>query len=273
MLPRTICRMVRPVGVRELEKYAPIVLSLLILLISASVNGAASAASPPPAGQPPVSSSRPAEPAAGEAPASAGDARLRAGSFLPLDPFHAGLTIGSGVGWFTEDATAQGLGKMGPTLHFSAILELYDLFTGAVSVGTIFVKDKSNFSQGVMDAMGNTFDANSSINLTIVGLSGGLRTPDFCLRFKPDGKGWLAMNAFARYGHAWVSGSRSIENCKDCRSDPLELSGGQFVESGLDVGSKQGDGVGVSVIGGYRQYLGGASPSGEIELAFEISYW
>ena len=198
----------------------------------------------------------------------------RAGSFLPLDPFHAGVMFGSGVGWFTsKTATTQAIGKIGPTLHAGLTLEFYDLVTTAFSVGTIFVKDKASFNQAVVDAYGNTSNASSSSNITILGLSAGLRTPDLCLHDDADGKKWLAMNAYARYGIAWVSGDRVISNCTNCDSRPLSLDGGKFIESGLKIGSKKGNSLGVAGILGYRHYFAGASPSGEVQVAVEFSYW
>jgi len=198
----------------------------------------------------------------------------RSGSFLPLDPFHAGVMFGSGVGWFTsKTATTQAIGKIGPTLHAGLTLEFYDLVTTAFSVGTIFVKDKASFNQAVVDTYGNTSNASSSSNITILGLSAGLRTPDLCLDYAADGKKWLAMNAYARYGLTWVSGDRIISNCKDCDSRPLSLDGGKFVESGIKIGSKRGNSFGVAGILGYRYYFAGASPSGEVQVAVEFSYW
>ncbi|HMA93662.1 MAG TPA: hypothetical protein VKP30_13315 [Polyangiaceae bacterium] len=207
-------------------------------------------------------------------PELASAAGSQEGSFLPLDPFHAGLSIGSGVGWFTsQTVNTQALGKVGPTFHAGVSLELYDLLSVAFSAGTIFVKDKASFNQTVVDTYGRTSDASSSANITILGLSAGLRTPDLCLHQHADGKGWLATNAYVRYGLAWVSGDRVISNCKDCDSSPLSLDGGQFVESGIKLGSKRANAWGIAGILGYRQYFAGASPSGEVQLAVEVSYW
>lgn len=205
---------------------------------------------------------------------SPGPAESQEGSFLPLDPFHAGFSIGSGVGWFTSrTTTTQSLGKIGPTLHGGLSLELYDLASVAFSAGTIFVKDKASFNQTVVDGYGRTSDASSSANITIIGLSAGLRTPNLCLYDYGDGKRWIVANVYARYGFTWVNGDRTISNCKDCDSRPLSLDGGQFVESGLKLGIKRASTLGMAGILGYRQYLAGASPSGEVQLALELSYW
>jgi hypothetical protein len=190
-----------------------------------------------------------------------------------LDPFHAGLTIGSGVGWFTSQTTStQSIGQIGPTLHVGLNLETYDLVTVAFSIGTIFVKDKASFNQAVVDKYGNTSNASSSSNITIAGLSAGLRTPDFCLHTYTDGKKWLATNAYARYGLTWVSGSRIISNCSDCDSRSLSLDGGKFVESGVRLGIKRDNTFGTAGILGYRYYFAGASPSGEIQVSLEFSF-
>jgi len=173
----------------------------------------------------------------------------------------------------TGVASTQAIGKVGPTLYGGVNLEFYDLFTAAFSVGTIFVKDKASFNQAVVDTYGNTSNASSSSNITILALSAGLRTPDLCLDYDADGKKWLATNAYARYGLTWVKGDRIIENCKDCDSRPLSLDGGKFVESGLKIGSKRGNSFRVAGILGYRHYFAGASPSGEVQVAVEFSYW
>jgi len=77
----------------------------------------------------------------------------------------------------TGVASTQAIGKVGPTLYGGVNLEFYDLFTAAFSVGTIFVKDKASFNQAVVDTYGNTSNASSSSNITILALSAGLRTP------------------------------------------------------------------------------------------------
>jgi hypothetical protein len=208
------------------------------------------------------------------APEATGPVVSQGGSFLSLDPFHAGLLLGSGVGWFTSQTTSsQSIGSVGPTLNAGLSLELFDLITTAISAGTIFVKDKASFKQGVVDNFGNTSEASSSTNITIVGLSAGLRTPNLCLYDYGDAKRWIVTNAYARYGVAWVSGSRIIENCKDCDSRPLSLNDGQFVESGVKLGIKRANTLGLAGVLGYRQYFAGASPAGEVQLAMEISYW
>lgn len=238
----------------------------LFLLIALAGSGIVrdAVASPDAADSPP-----PAEKTSPETPTES-----QAGSFLPLDPFHAGLSLGSGVGWFTsQTTTTQSLGKVGPTMHGGLSLELYDLVSVAVSAGTIFVKDKASFNQTVINTYGQTSDASSSANITIVGLSAGLRTPNLCLYDYADAKRWIVANAYARYGFTWVKGDRTISNCKDCDSRPLSLDGGQFVESGIKVGIKRANTLGLSGVLGYRQYFAGASPSGEVQLAVEISYW
>ena len=65
----------------------------------------------------------------------------------------------------------------------------------------------------------------------------------------------------------------NVANCVDCTSQDFPLAGGSFLESGLDLGLKAGDGFGASLIGGYRHYFAGASVAGEVQLGFAFWYW
>ncbi len=204
---------------------------------------------------------------------NASEAEVEAGSFRPLDPFHAGLYIGSGYGRL-QGATAesQQIGQDGPTLAFRVHFDLYDLISTSISMGTIFVGDSEGFEQNVRDGSGRTFSKESSLNITIIGLSAGLRTPEFCL-WRSETGAPLGISAYARYGNAWISGGRSISNCINCRTEDVALNGGTFVESGVDLGLKAGNGWGMFGSAGYRHYFSGSSARNEIQIGVGVSYW
>lgn len=200
---------------------------------------------------------------------------VRAGRFSPLDPFHAGFGLGSGVGWVSDKTARENLvGTSGPTLHLDVDADIFDLVTLAGSVGTIFLRDDARFRQMVIDSQGQVSDADSSLNLTLASLSGGLRTPDLCLVANQRRKGgWLAMYGFGRVGHAWIGGGRSISRCIDCRQEKLATPGGEFIEPGLSIGLKANDGVGASLVSSYRGYFGGSAAAGEWRIGLTFSNW
>jgi len=120
---------------------------------------------------------------------------VQAGQFSPLDPFHAGFGIGSGVGWVTDEtARANLVGKSGPRFHLALGADLYDILTLEGSLGTIFLQDDGVYQQTVINQDGVVFEAQSSLSLTVAALSGGLRTPDLCLAVNQQMRaGWLAL--------------------------------------------------------------------------------
>jgi hypothetical protein len=200
---------------------------------------------------------------------------VQAGTFSPLDPFHAGFGLGSGVGWVT-DKTAQEnhVGKSGATLHLDLDADFFDLVTLGASLGTIFLSDDGSYKQMVIDENGTVSEAKSSLGLSVVALSAGLRTPDWCLAANPRLKtGWAALYGFARFGHAWMGGGRSIARCVDCRQEKLATPGGNFIEPGLSLGLKANDSWGFSLVSSYRGYFGGAAAAGEWRIGFMISNW
>jgi hypothetical protein len=110
-----------------------------------------------------------------------------------------------------------------------------------------------------------------------VGISGGLRTPELCLTFDEDGFGrpgnplWTGLHAYARYGAASIFGGRSISDCVDCGGSDLTVTSGTFLDTGVNLGFKLGDGLGGSVVTGYRHYFGGASIAGELQIT--LGFW
>jgi hypothetical protein len=200
---------------------------------------------------------------------------VRAGSFSPLDPFHAGFGIGSGVGWLTNQAASYNhVRKSGPTFHLDVDADVFDLVTLGGSLGTIFLKDDGQFKQTVINTEGDVYDAESSLNLTQASLFTGLRTPDYCLAANQKLRaGWVALYAFTRVGYTWLGAGRAIAQCIDCREDTLSTPGGVFVEPGVSLGLKANDGIGMSLVTGYRGYPSGASVAGELRIAIMFHYW
>jgi hypothetical protein len=200
---------------------------------------------------------------------------VRAGTFSPLDPFHAGFGIGSGVGWVTEQAAqANRVGGSGPTLHLDVDGDFFDLVTLGGSLGTIFLKDDGSYTQTVIDSEGEVSDAKSSLNLTLASVFTGLRTPDLCLAANERMQaGWVALYGFTRFGHTWVGGGRSIAQCIDCRSEEVSPMGGWFIEPGLSLGLKANDSWGASLVSSYRGYPAGAGVAGEWRISLMFHNW
>jgi hypothetical protein len=250
---------------RATFRRAPTSTAFCLLVASSSVvlSGRASAAAPPEASGP---ESRAAE-------SSHPESSFVAGEWLRLDPFHARFGLGSGVGWMSSRAERTlAVGRVGPTLHFMAGADLFDLVSMEGGLGTIFVKDRASFSESVIDTAGDVSDADSSLNITIFSASAGVKTPDLCLGGNAERNVWAAASAHLRYGHAWLSGGRSIPNCVDCSDEDLALANGDFVDAGVHVGFKAGDGIGMLAFTTYRHYLD-ASSAGEVQLGIGFSYW
>jgi hypothetical protein len=200
---------------------------------------------------------------------------VRAGRFSPLDPFHAGFGLGSGVGWVTDKTARQNaVGKSGPSLHLDFDADIYDLVTIGAALGTIFLRDDGVYTQTVIDSEGEVSEGESSMSLTTASLSIGLRTPDLCLAANQKVRlGWLAMYGYARFGHAWIGGGRSIAQCSDCRRVELDTPGGQFIEPGVNVVLKANDSWGAALVNSYRAYLGDAAAAGEWRISLMFSNW
>jgi hypothetical protein len=152
--------------------------------------------------------------------------------------------------------------------------DLFDLFTFGGSLGTIFIPDNGSFKQWVIDTERVVSNAESSLNLTVASLFAGLRTPDFCLVANDKARaGWVAWHGFARFGHAWFGGARTIEGCVDCDVRKLAFANGSFLEPGAEIGIKANDGFGMALFTSYRRYLSGAAALAEWRIGYLISYW
>lgn len=201
---------------------------------------------------------------------------VSAGTFSPLDPFHASLGVGGGLVWLrSEPARRARLGTSGGVVLTRIDAEVFDLLTLGFAFDALSTEDSGKFEEEVIDTHGNVSTKESGLGLHVLSLSGGLRTPDFCLAVAqfPGGTGWFALHAFARAGHGWVSGGRGIENCWDCTDEDISLSGGAFVEPGVSVTLKIEDSFGFTIDNGYRRYAAAASIEGQWRAALLLSYF
>ena len=204
--------------------------------------------------------------------AAADEAPATSGRLLPLDPFHAGITLGFGAGRVDEEtARAEKLGQAGSTFHLGITVELFDVVSAGFSIGTISLKDHAQYQETVVEEgnLSEPFEADSSLGTMILGLSAGPRTPSLCLWSGINV--YMAMFLYARYGSAWISGERSVPLCVDCSSEELRLRDGSFLESGTDIGFHFGN-FGLSLFAGYRRYFGGAAVQGEVQAGLGFSF-
>ena len=145
--------------------------------------------------------------------------------------------------------------------------------TGAASYTGILLGDRNGFTQQVVNENGQVVTARSGTGVSILGLSAGLRTPDFPIWVNPINVAWVAAHAYCRAGYAWADAGRGIASCLGCSSENIDVIGGPFVEPGALIGLKADDGIGAFAFVAYRNYFGGSSVSGEAQLGVGISYF
>ncbi|HEX7839209.1 MAG TPA: hypothetical protein VF469_17145 [Kofleriaceae bacterium] len=160
---------------------------------------------------------------------------LIAGGFLPLRPARVMFGLGGGVASLDKAAAAsQQFADSGPTLNGALGVTVWDIFMVSGSFSVAHPSDNNSFSQPVMPVDGGaTSTADSSLSVVSYSIAIGLRTPFKALA--PTQRSWVAGSLFAEYGAAGVTGSRSIIDCQDCRSDDLAVSGGAFWQAGADL--------------------------------------
>ncbi|HEX2690515.1 MAG TPA: hypothetical protein VHN14_28060 [Kofleriaceae bacterium] len=203
---------------------------------------------------------------------------VMAGRFLPLHPARLMFGLGSGVAWLSEQSAAQHrIDSSGPTVHFSGTLTIYDIFSISASGGAVFPSDHASFTEQVVPEQGGGDPTTASSSLTVERYSivVGLRTPFLALF--PTKKGWFAGALYADYGTAGISGSRSISDCIDCRSEHLDFPGGTFWRVGLDLATPssspkpvQGDFYGYGFTAAYQHYQAGAGLIQELQVGLTI---
>jgi hypothetical protein len=203
---------------------------------------------------------------------------VMAGRFLPLHPARLMFGMGSGAAWLNEQSAAQQqIDSSGPTVHLSGALTIYDIFSISASGGAAFPSDHASFSQQVVpeQGSGDPTTASSGLEVARYSIAVGLRTPFLALF--PTKKGWFAGALYADYGTAAISGSRSISDCIDCRSEHFDFPGGTFWRVGLDLAAPssspkavRGDFYGYGFTAAYQRYLAGAGLIKEVQVGLTI---
>lgn len=191
-----------------------------------------------------------------------------------LHPFRMGLLIDLGYGKLdTAQTRSKLIGDSGFAFGTTLNADIFDLVSLGASAGTVFVDDDAEFEQGVVNLAGEESTAKSTLNVNLLALSAGLRTPTLRLA-EPNGAGaypgtWL----FARYGRSWQGASRSIDKCGDCESEDITLGDGTFLDTGVLLGLINDESpLGVLVGAGYRLYFDDAAAryvvTGKLGLSF-----
>lgn len=225
---------------------------------------AAAPATAPPTPDPPTE--HPSRPLRAQAPGP-----LVAGGFLPLEPARFVLGLSAGVAALREESAAKNrIGSSGATLNGSLGLVIYDVFAISTAAGFILTPDDGSFSEKVVPEQGgDVTTADSSLTVGRYSFAVGLRTPFWAL--SSTDKSWFAVALYADYGWAGISGSRSISDCIDCRSDDLDFPGGSFWRVGFDLGApSRPDGAGYAFTAAYQSYRAGAGLTHEVQLGLSI---
>jgi hypothetical protein len=197
----------------------------------------------------------------------------RPGTFAVLDPFRAGGWLGSGFARLRDQvAIDHKIGNMAPTLQLGLGFDFYDLVTAATAATMLFPQDGAAFQQMVENRYGEVSTASSGVGLITGSIAAGVRTPDFSM-FQLDDQYWGAASLFARGGYAAIRGGREIANCVDCTEMTFAVKGGAFLESGLHLGVKETNRLGITFDATYRRYLGDASLLDEVQLGAGVWGW
>jgi hypothetical protein len=198
---------------------------------------------------------------------------LRAGGFLPLDPFRMTLGLMSGAGWLNRSAADQHhIGDVGPTFYVTIGMAFFDVIGVTSSFGAAFPADHASFQQDVMPLLGGSVtSASSSLQVTNYSIAVGPRTPPFVLVPADDNRAWV-IALFADYGTSAIHGDRYIENCGDCRTEDLDLPGGTFWRVGADIGVVRMVPIdpGFLMTVSYQRYFANAGFTQELRVGFTL---
>jgi hypothetical protein len=136
-------------------------------------------------------------------------------------PFVVELGVSTGrISTAGVDSSGVGSPDFGAWLGLSA--HPYRYLSVSLGGGLSGGSDKRRFSQ---NTTGGTFGA--SLLVWSGSLSVGVLTPPIRLGSSPDG---FAFATGVNVGVESVGGSRSVDNCSDCRVDHVSLSAGPFLE-------------------------------------------
>jgi hypothetical protein len=196
------------------------------------------------------------------------------GMFVPPHAAAFLLNFGTGRASLDKQAAAQRrIGDAGITFNGAVALTIWDVVMLSAAFSAAFPSDDGSFTQVVEPETGpgDPHTAESSLSVHGVSVAAGLRTPYLALG--ATGAGWVGTALFAEYGSAMMGGNRSIANCVDCREDDLNISGGTFWRSGIDLvvpTRKPTFSWGLTV--SYVSYAAGAGFSDEVRVGFSC-WW
>jgi hypothetical protein len=208
-------------------------------------------------------------PAGASEPVAVGPPALIAGRFVAPLPTRLVMGMGTGRAQLNEQAAAaRRIGSSGATFNGTLGLLISDVFSISTAFSVAFPTDNASFNQEVVPELGggDPHTAESSLSVVSYSIAAGLRTPFLALG-EANG-GWVATALFAEYGTAGVSGTRTISNCVDCREDDLDMSGGGFWRTGVDLlvpSRKPTFSWGLTV--SYQRYAADAGFGNEIRVA------
>ena len=125
-----------------------------------------------------------------------------------------------------EAAEREGLNQQITGVDFGMDFTFYRMLVFGGDLGIEFPSDNKEFSQNTTQGR-----MSSSVTMPYTSIYTGLRSPAIAL-----GKGsskHLILNLLL--GRTWLfNARRSIDNCKDCRKDEIDIDITYFLEPGLD---------------------------------------
>lgn len=205
-------------------------------------------------------------------PPTAGEPALVAGRFLPLHPIRLAFGIAGGVETMQPEVAEQHhIGSSGVMFNATFGLTIFDVLWVSTSAGFAVPSDHASFSEDVVPLYsgGDVRSAQSQLELHILSATIGLRTPFLVLA--PATRGALAIAGFVGYGSSSISGSRTIANCTDCRTDHFDLKNGAFWRAGIDLAPpSRSSKAAYAITAAYQHYEAGAGISGELHLGLTL---
>lgn len=150
-------------------------------------------------------------------------------------------------------------------------LTIFDVLWVSTSAGFAAPSDHASFSEDVVPLYGgdDVRSAKSELELHILSATIGLRTP--FLVVAPATRGALAIAGFVGYGLSSISGSRTIANCSDCRTDHFDLKNGTFWRAGIDLAPpSRSPKAAYAITAAYQRYEAGAGITGEFDLGLTL---
>ena len=204
-------------------------------------------------------------------PPTASEPAPVAGTFLPLHPIRLAFGIASGFeAMQAELADQHHIASSGVIFNATFGLTIFDVLWVSTSAGFAVPSDHASFSEDVVPlGGGDVSSADSQLELHILSATIGLRTPFLVLA--PATRGALAIAGFVGYGSSSISGSRTIANCSDCRTDHFDLKNGTFWRAGIDLSPPaRSSKAAYAITAAYQRYEAGAGITGEFHLGLTL---